>query len=397
MARGTLKPHKPGKWRGWMDHPNPPGRKRKQISKIFIAKDESEAWELFDEWKVEMRNKLKKTVTGNVITIQGLFDSWEEWQKKRIRAKIISQDSWNAYKAPFLNILPVIGHINANDLNEHHLQEFFDDIMEMEEKDYEDSYIFKHFSFLKMLYEFGVREEKVNRNIPKILYGKGKIIIPKGDGGKIKAFEADEAQKLLNASESNYLLHAIIYFALESGLRRGEILGLIWPKVENGLLKVEQQLKKVGKKFMLTDRLKSTHSYRQFYASEGVVKFLDKHKWIQNEQKKLLGDAYEDQNLVFCWDDGKPVDPNLVTKWFREAAQKIGLGGRRLHSCRHTFATNMAYAGVTPKDLCTILGHHDAAFTYRKYVHAFEGAKKEAADKYSQYRQARPLVSAFFN
>jgi integrase len=379
-----------------MEHPNPPGRKRKQISKVFTAKNEAEAWELFDAWKVEMRAKFKVIAkTESELTIQMLFNHWEKWQKKRIRAKLITQESWDAYKAPFLNILPVLGRINVNDLNEDHLQDFFDHIME--EEDYEDSYIFKHFSFFKMLYEFGVREEKVNRNIPKILYGKGKIIIPKGDGGKIKAFEADEAQKLLDETEDNYLLHAIIYFALETGLRRGEILGLTWPKVQGGLIKVEQQLKKIGKRFVITDRLKSTYSYRQFYASEGVVKFLEKHKWIQNEQKKLLGDTYEDHNLVFCWDDGKPVDPNLVTKWFRETARKIGLRGHGLHSCRHTFATNMAYAGIMPKDLSVILGHHDAAFTYRKYVHAFEGAKKEAAERYSQYRQRRPLVSKFFN
>ena len=316
MGRGTLKAYKPGKWRGWMDHPNPPGEKRRQISKVFAAKNEAEAWELFDAWKVEMRAKCKVIAkTESELTIQMLFDHWEEWQKKRIRAKLITQESWDAYKAPFLNILPVLGEIKANELNEHHLQEFFDELME--EKDYEDSYVFKHFSFLKMLYEFGVREEKVNKNIPKNLYGKGKIIIPNGNGGKIKAFEADEAQKLLDETKNNYLLHAIIYFALETGLRRGEILGLTWPRVQGGLIKVEQQLKKTGKRFELTDRLKSTHSYRQFYASAGILKLLKKHKWVQDEQKKIVGDAYEDHNLVFCWEDGKPIDPNLVTKWFR--------------------------------------------------------------------------------
>ena len=67
--------------------------------------------------------------------------------------------------------------------------------------------------------------------------------------------------------------------------------------------------------------------------SDLVINFLNKHKWVQEEQKKVLGKAYQDNNLVFAWEDGRPIDPNLVTKWFRETAKKIGLTGRGLQHC----------------------------------------------------------------
>ncbi|MBW7916842.1 MAG: tyrosine-type recombinase/integrase, partial [Trueperaceae bacterium] len=47
------------------------------------------------------------------------------------------------------------------------------------------------------------------------------------------------------------------------------------------------------------------------------------------------------------------------------------------HDLRHTFASMMIAAGMDAPTLARVLGHSDAAFTMRTYVHFFERAKRK--------------------
>ncbi|XME01350.1 tyrosine-type recombinase/integrase [Lachnospiraceae bacterium C1.1] len=48
------------------------------------------------------------------------------------------------------------------------------------------------------------------------------------------------------------------------------------------------------------------------------------------------------------------------------------------HVCRHTFCSNMAKSGMTPKTLQYIMGHSDIGVTLNTYTHLiFDDAKEE--------------------
>ena len=68
-----------------------------------------------------------------------------------------------------------------------------------------------------------------------------------------------------------------------------------------------------------------------------------RHKARQAEERLLLGSAYKDNDLVFCWQDGRPIDPRYLNDFFEKILQRAGLPSVRLHDLRHTFATLMLY------------------------------------------------------
>jgi len=95
----------------------------------------------------------------------------------------------------------------------------------------------------------------------------------------------------------------------------------------------------------------------------------------------MLGQAYEDHDLVFCRPDGKPVDPREFTRHFHKLLQQGGLLSIRLHDARHTFTTLMLELGESPKTVQTMLGHSSVAITLDIYSHVSLELEKRAASR----------------
>lgn len=57
---------------------------------------------------------------------------------------------------------------------------------------------------------------------------------------------------------------------------------------------------------------------------------------------------------------------------------KIQMPNITPHVCRHTYCTNMAKSGISPKTLQYLMGHSDISVTLNAYTHvSFEDAEKE--------------------
>jgi integrase len=93
----------------------------------------------------------------------------------------------------------------------------------------------------------------------------------------------------------------------------------------------------------------------------------------------LLGAAYEDQGLVFCQADGKPINPRNFNRHFSRVLQQAGLPHIRLHDSRHTFATLLLEQGVSPKTVQVLLGHSSAKVTLDTYSHVSLELEQQAA------------------
>jgi integrase len=81
---------------------------------------------------------------------------------------------------------------------------------------------------------------------------------------------------------------------------------------------------------------------------------------------KLAGD----RDLAFQARNGAPIaQNNLRRRAFTDAAQSAGVGWAGFHTLRHTCASRLFAEGMNPKQIAKWLGHSDAAFTMRTYVH----------------------------
>jgi integrase len=124
---------------------------------------------------------------------------------------------------------------------------------------------------------------------------------------------------------------------------------------------------------------KTEQSRRTISIPEEIIEASKRHKASQAQARLLLGKAYEDQGLVFCQGNGRPIDPRNFTRHFERLLTQAGLPRIRFHDGRHTFATLMLELGESAKTVQTMLGHTKIATTLDIYSHVSLDLEKKAA------------------
>jgi integrase len=110
------------------------------------------------------------------------------------------------------------------------------------------------------------------------------------------------------------------------------------------------------------------------------------HRKTQLRQRLIAGEAWEDNDLVFCQGDGRPWNPDHVSKRFKRLAGGTGVPVVTLHEGgRHTGNSLMQDAGVDQELRMREVGHADKAVNDR-YTHPLEQAHLAASE------QTVPLV-----
>ncbi|CAA9589019.1 MAG: Integrase [uncultured Thermomicrobiales bacterium] len=171
---------------------------------------------------------------------------------------------------------------------------------------------------------------------------------------------------------------ALLVLAVATGLRQGEMLGLRWGDLDPGraALQVRRQLHR--DKTYGTPKAKSR---RRIDLAAPEIRALARHKARQDALRLARGAAYEDRDLVFCTDLGRPLGWRNVTRAFKRLLGAAGLKDVRFHDLRHTNATLLLEAEVHPKIVQERLGHSTIAVTLDIYSHAIPSLGRGAADR----------------
>ena len=99
----------------------------------------------------------------------------------------------------------------------------------------------------------------------------------------------------------------------------------------------------------------------------------------QAKVRLVLGEAYQNQDLVFSTSKGTPINPRGLIRKFHEIRKDAGLSTDiTVHSLRHTFATRMLERGESLKTVQVLLGHADIATTGNTYAHVMPEVKVAA-------------------
>jgi integrase len=139
-------------------------------------------------------------------------------------------------------------------------------------------------------------------------------------------------------------LKPIVTVAVHTGMRRGEIIGLKWGDIDMGPGKIT-----------LTDTKNS----------EGRVVSMDE------TVKAIFANLERKGDLVF------PVKGGMMKKDYNEAVKKSKIDDFTFHDLRHTFASNLAMAGIELNDIRDLLGHKSITMTLR-YAHLSLAHKSKA-------------------
>ena len=126
------------------------------------------------------------------------------------------------------------------------------------------------------------------------------------------------------------------------------------------------------------DTPKSRSSIRAVDLSPEVLKALGAHKSRQNELKLRRGAAYQDNDLIFSRNTGKPVgNPRDLRKVFHQALSDAGCPRVRFHDLRHSYASLLIDQGASPKYIQSQLGHASIQMTFDIYGHLMPEAGRE--------------------
>jgi integrase len=228
---------------------------------------------------------------------------------------------------------------------------------------------------LRNALEAAVREELIRRNVAKLV----KISGPSYDVNR--GLTVDQARSLLAAAQDDRL-YALYVLALFLGLRRGELLGLLWFDVDldNGTLAVRRTLQRVGGE-LRTVTPKTATSVRTIPLIGATVDALRQHAERQKAECADAGPAWVETGHVFTSVIGTPIEPdNLRRSWYplRDA---VGLGTTRFHDLRHTCVTLLLHLGVPPHTVRDIAGHAAIEVTMTIYAHTSLDEKRDALRK----------------
>jgi integrase len=182
------------------------------------------------------------------------------------------------------------------------------------------------------------------------------------------------------------------HMAAMTGLRRGELCGLRWADVDldGGSITVRQTITSTTMRELVVGDVKTARSRRTVELDAGSVAVLSAHRKAQLQHRVLMGGGYSDHGLVVAMPDGRPWDPQVITRAFdrlvkaqakreRAATAEAPLPVIRLHDLRHTHATHLLAAGVNVKVVSERLGHASTAFTLDTYAHVMPGQQADAA------------------
>ena len=200
------------------------------------------------------------------------------------------------------------------------------------------------------------------------------------DGTKeMKTWTAEQLRAFLDAVHDDRLA-ALWHTIAMTGMRRGEAIGLRWQDVdlENARLSVRRALIPINREVVVSEP-KTAKGRRVIALDPETVEVLKRQAARQLDEQQEWDEAWIDSGLVFTTENGEAVDPESVSRYFRQAVKKAMLPTIRLHDLRHTHATLALQAGVHPKVVSERLGHATVSITLDTYSHAIPAMQEEAA------------------
>ena len=187
---------------------------------------------------------------------------------------------------------------------------------------------------------------------------------------EIRPLTAEQVKALLSDARGERL-EALFVVAVSTGCRIMEICALQWSDLdmESRTLRVRRTLSRAknGPRYTTPKNGKG----RNIKLTVMAVEALKRHRVRQHAERLKAGADWQDANLIFCREDGRPLTRDMVARSnLRPVLKRAGLPEDCTpHQLRHTCATLLLSRGVHPKFVQELLGHSTIAQTLDRYSH----------------------------
>jgi integrase len=296
-------------------------------------------------------------------------DNLRNWLNGEVKANC-SQRTFDGYQMiAEKHLIPALGNIPIRQLKAQAIEEYYGKARER----LSVVTVHHHHRVLSQSLQYSIRHELIKSNPCKL------VKLLRSDKNEVRCLTTIEANTLLETARDSYYF-PVIYTALKTGLRQGELLGLRWRDVNlvnNPSISVSQVLiKRKGKCEFRPP--KTSNSKRNVPISEKLAEYLTEYRLDRELLCRKLGRKILLDDLVFTNGDFQPIDRGVLSAVVKKMAKKAGLEGVHMHTLRHTWASLMLLNGAKPKVVSTLLGHASVAFTLSTYAHVLPGETQDA-------------------
>ena len=339
---------------------------RKQFYGTGINEANAKADEYIKNLKMGLLNN-NQLYTINTLLPKWLFD---------VKKNEVKASSFEAYESIFRNYIKpfLIADLPINDLKTLKVQEFYN---KLSKDNISPNTIKKVHKLLRQFFSYAEREGYIIKNpcinvvLPKNKKEIENIITERKT--KFQYFNEDEIKQLLELFK-NTRYENIIKFALGTGMRKGEILGLQWQDIDfkNKEIHVVHNLSYIAN---IDNNVRTYKTVLQTPKSENSVRIIPMSKKIY----ELLKSINKTSDFVFS-SRGSHFDIKWTEKYWLKTLKGTNLEGKKFHDLRHTFATMLLLNGANLIQIKELLGHSSVKIT-EMYLDALPKSKKEIVNK----------------
>jgi integrase len=325
---------------------------------------------------------------GSLTVAVYLTQRWLPSKQLTLRAS-----TWDAYRRVIdLHVVPRIGRVPLRHVRPDHLERLYADLLDAGRADgtggLHNKTVVEIHMVLRRALDDAVRRGWIVTNPARVAHAPKRRPLASTTS---RVWNAQQLQAFLD-STSDHRYHAALWLTANTGMRRGEILGLRWGDVDldTAHLSVTRSLVSVGYELHET-RGKSRTARRPINLDPRTVEILYQWRHRRQDEDPEFDRDNPDEH-VFARPNGAPTHPQLLSDAFKKLVRRSGLPTIRFHDLRHTHATLLLKAGVPIKVVSERLGHSTPGFTMATYQHVIPGMQEHAAQTFADLLGGRTAL-----
>lgn len=327
----------------------------KPIRKSFYStKSKEDAKAKAEQYKI---NQKVQELTGEaMVESRALFATWaREWLQTYKKGKVKEQIYYFTYERNVEKyLIPFFGKVRMQDIRQIDVQRYFNTIRNMENGEpLSFSVLDKHKMILHSIFDAAIDNDICFKNPVKNI---------KIDAKKKKERSVYNAEQAEIAEQYAYEQRRYdIILLMHTGLRRSELLGLMWTDIDydRKIIHVQRAVTQT-KGGIVIDVPKTATSIRVIPVSNYIIEILKKMK---KDGLYIISGKKPDM----------PMKPHTYadhfTAFMKKMQEDTGLPALTPHELRHTFGTLLREKGVDIYTIQKTLGHSDITTTSNIYVH----------------------------
>ena len=356
--------------------------------KTVHCKNKSEAKIELAKYVTEVENGF--IVEGNVPTFKEFVEIW----KRDYALKELAPSTYARYKGMLdTRIIPYFGHFKLNKIRPIDIMQFYnlldEDSQFIRKKNHNGKKNRKTLSKKTILEHHRLLHAMLTKAVYwQILISNPaeRVQPPKAPKPKRECYDELQTKILvdnlikLTGNDIKYKIAVLLDIFI--GARLGELAGLEWSDIDlqHGIVSINKSSQYLSDKGIFTKCPKTESSIREVSIPNFIVSLLKEYKLWYEEQKLILGDFWHESNRLCVQDNGQPIHPSTISKWFINFIKKIGLPVITFHGLRHTNATLLIAGQVDVATVSARLGHAQITTTYNFYVHPLKSHDKHAGN-----------------